>query len=201
VVQLNKIQLYMVIGITGTLGSGKDTLMELLKNEYNFKHFSVRDYLIEKLEEQGDEINRLTLSRLANRLRADHHPAYLAEELFNKAKEAGGHAVIESIRTPGEVDFLKDHSEFILFAVDADPNLRYERVQKRKSVTDRIDFNTFMSDEQKEMQNEEPHMQNLATCIRISDYKFRNNVTVEMFYKKVRKTLKSKLNLQQETIA
>ena len=30
----------MVIGITGTIGSGKDTLMELLKTEYNFKHFS-----------------------------------------------------------------------------------------------------------------------------------------------------------------
>lgn len=188
----------MVIGITGTLGSGKDTLMELLKNEYNFKHFSVRDYLINILEEQDEEVNRLTLSRLANRLRAENHPAYLAEVLFNKALEAGGNAVIESIRTPGEVEFLKDHAEFVLFAVDADPNLRYERVQNRKSVTDRIDFNTFMSDEQKEMQNEEPHKQNLATCIRISDFKFRNNSTIEMFYKRVRKTLENKLKLKKE---
>ncbi len=187
----------MVIGITGTLGSGKDTLMELLKNEYNFKHFSVRDYLINILEEQGDEVNRLTLSRLANKLRADNHPAYLAEQLFIKATNEGGNVVIESIRTPGEVEFLKDHAEFVLFAVDADPNMRYERVQERKSVTDRIDFNTFMSDEQKEMQNEEPHMQNLATCIRISDYKFRNNSTIEMFYKRVRKTLENKLKLKQ----
>ena len=191
----------MVIGITGTLGSGKDTLMELLKNEYSFKHFSVTDYLMNLLEEQGEEINRLTLSRLANRLRQDNHPAYLAEELFKKAKEAGGNVVIESIRTPGEVDFLKDHSEFILFAVDADPNLRYERVQERKSVTDRIDFNTFISDEQKEMQNEEPHKQNLAMCIRVSDYKFRNNATIEMFYKRIRKTLKNKLQLEKTEIA
>lgn len=187
----------MVIGITGTLGSGKDTLMELLKNEYGFKHFSVRNFLINLLEEQGDEVNRLTLSRLANQLRADNHPAYLAEVLFNKAVEEGGNAVIESIRTPGEVEFLHTHSEFVLFAVDADPNLRYERVQNRKSVTDRIDFNTFMSDEQKEMQNEEPHKQNLAACIRISDYRFRNNSTIEMFYKKVRKTIENKLNLQK----
>jgi len=191
----------MVIGITGTLGSGKDTLMELLKKEYNFKHFSVRTFLINMLEEQGEEVNRLTLSRLANQLRAENHPAYLAEVLFNKAKEAGGNAVIESIRTPGEVEFLKNHSDFVLFAVDADPNLRYERVQNRKSVTDRIDFNTFMADEQKEMQNEEPHKQNLAMCIRISDYKFRNNSTIEMFYKKVRKTLENKLNLKKVTIA
>ena len=190
----------MIIGITGTIGSGKDTLMELLKKEYNFTHFSVRNYLIETLEEQGDEVNRLTMSRLANRLRAENHSAFLAEELYTKAKEQGGNAVIESIRTPGEVDFLKNHTEFVLFAVDADPNLRYERVQERKSVTDRIDFNTFMSDEQKEMQNDEPHMQNLATCIRISDFKFKNNSTVEMFYKKIRKTVEDKLKLPKESV-
>ncbi|MGB1314432.1 MAG: AAA family ATPase [Chitinophagales bacterium] len=190
----------MVIGITGTIGSGKDTLMELLKTEYNFKHFSVRDYLIEKLEEDGEEVNRLTMSILANRLRAENHPAYLAEVLFNKAQEVGGNSVIESIRTPGEVDFLKDHSEFVLFAVDADPNLRYERVQERKSVTDRIDFNTFMAEEQKEMQNDEPHMQNLATCIRISNYKFKNNSTREMFYKKIKKVVEDKLNLKKEKV-
>lgn len=188
----------MVIGITGTIGSGKDTLMELLKRDYNFKHYSVRDYLIQKLEDNGDEVNRLTMSILANKLRAQNHPAFLAEELFNMATEQGGNAVIESIRTPGEVEFLKNHAEFILFAVDADPNLRYERVQERKSVTDRIDFNTFMSEEQKEMQNDEPHMQNLATCIRISDFKFRNNSTVEMFYKKIKKVLEEKLNLKKE---
>lgn len=191
----------MVIGITGTIGSGKDTLMELLKKEYNFKHFSVRNYLIQKLEEQGEEVNRLTMSRIANTLRAENHPAFLAEELFNMAQEQGGNSVIESIRTPGEVDFLKNHADFVLFAVDADPNLRYERVQGRKSVTDRIDFNTFMSDEQKEMQNDEPHMQNLATCIRISDFKFRNNSTVEMFYKKISKVLEENLNLKKESVA
>lgn len=191
----------MVIGITGTIGSGKDTLMELLKRDYNFKHYSVREYLIQKLEENGDEVNRLTMSIMANKLREENHTAFLAEELFNMATEQGGNAVIESIRTPGEVEFLKNHSEFVLFAVDADPNLRYERVQERKSVTDRIDFNTFMSEEQKEMQNDEPHMQNLAMCIRVSDYKFRNNSTVEMFYKKISKVLEEKLNLTKEVIS
>ena len=190
----------MVIGITGTIGSGKDTLMELLKTEFYFKHFSVRNYLIEKLEEQGEEVNRISMSKLANKLRAENHPAFLAEELFKKAKEQGGNSVIESIRTPGEVEFLKQNSEFILFAVDADPNLRYERVQERKSVTDRIDFNTFMSEEQKEMQNEEPHMQNLATCIRIADFTFRNNSTVDMFYKKISKVIEEKLHLEKESI-
>jgi dephospho-CoA kinase len=186
----------MIIGITGTIGAGKDTLMELLKNEYGFKHFSVRQYLTNKLQEEGEEVTRASMNMLANRLREENHPAFLAEELFNIAKEAGGNAVIESIRTPGEIEFLKDHSDFKLFAVDADPNIRYERVQERKSVTDRVDFNTFMADEQKEMSNQDPHKQNIAACIRVADFKFRNNATIEMLYKKVRKVLETELSIK-----
>ena len=187
----------MIIGITGTIGSGKDTLMELLKNEYGFKHFSVRQYLTEKLEEEGVEINRPAMTRLANSIREENHPAYIIEQLFLKAKNEGGNAVIESIRTPGEVEFLKEHSDFHLIAVDADPNLRYERVQIRRSATDRVDFNSFMAEEQREMNNEEPHMQNIAACVRVAQFKFRNNATVEMFYKRVRKTLDQKLKLEK----
>ncbi|MCB0510339.1 MAG: AAA family ATPase [Chitinophagales bacterium] len=186
----------MIIGITGTIGSGKDTLMELLKNEYGFKHFSVRQYLTEKLTEQGLEINRTNMTNLANSLREENHPAYIIEQLFLQAKKEGGNAVIESIRTPGEVDFLKEATDFHLFAVDADPNLRYERVQDRKSATDRVDFNTFMAEEQREMSNSEPHMQNIAACVRVADYKFKNNASIDMFYKKLRKTLEQKLEMK-----
>lgn len=190
----------MIIGITGTIGSGKDTLMELLKNEYGFKHYSVRQYLTERLEEDGLELNRTNMTHLANSLREENHPAYIIEQLFLKAKNEGGNAVIESIRTPGEVEFLKEHADFHLFAVDADPNLRYERVQERKSVTDRVDFNTFMAEEQREMSNDEPHMQNIAACVRLASENFRNNASIDMFYKKVRKTLDKKLNMTAQKV-
>ncbi|MCD8528686.1 MAG: AAA family ATPase [Chitinophagales bacterium] len=189
----------MIIGITGTIGSGKDTLMELLKNEYGFKHYSVREYLVEKLEADHVEVNRTAMTNLANALREENHPAYIIEQLFYKAKEDGGNVVIESIRTPGEVEFLKEHADFHLFAVDADPNLRYERVQERKTATDRVDFNTFMAEEQREMNNEEPHMQNIAACVRLAEHKFKNNASIDMFYKKVRKVLEEKLEIHANT--
>lgn len=185
----------MIIGITGTIGAGKDTLMELLKNEYGFKHFSVREYLTEKLIEDGEDVTRTNMTNLANRLREENHPAFLVEELFKIAQKAGGHAVIESIRTPGEIEYLKDNADFKLFAVDADPNLRYERVRDRMSVTDRIDFNTFIAEEQREMSNLDPHMQNIAACIRVADSKFRNNASIDMMYKKVRKVIEVDLKI------
>jgi len=77
---------------------------------------------------------------VANDLRAQHGPAYIVEQLYNRACESGKDCVIESLRTPGEVELLKHKGNFILFAVDADPKLRYERIVIRNSETDQISY-------------------------------------------------------------
>jgi len=38
----------LIIGITGTLGAGKGTIVEYLVKNKNFKHYSVSGYLITK---------------------------------------------------------------------------------------------------------------------------------------------------------
>lgn len=38
-----------IIGITGTLGAGKGTIVEYLKDKKGFAHFSVREFLKEIL--------------------------------------------------------------------------------------------------------------------------------------------------------
>ena len=53
-----------------------------------------------------------------------------------------------------------------------------------------------MAEEQREMSNSEPHMQNIAACVRVADYKFKNNASIDMFYKKLRKTLEQKLEMK-----
>ena len=40
----------MIIGITGTLGAGKGAVVEFLKQK-DFKHYSVRNFLIEEIPE------------------------------------------------------------------------------------------------------------------------------------------------------
>ncbi len=180
----------LIIGITGTLGAGKGTIVEYLKEKKNFRHYSVREYLIKEIEEQGLPVNRDSMTSVANRLRSDHHPAYIVEELYKQAIRTGEDAVIESIRTPGEVDFLRKQGNFYLFAVDADPKIRYRRIRQRASETDHINFDTFIANETREMTTSDPNKQNLGKCIRMADFRFDNNGEMAALYADVDSVLK-----------
>jgi dephospho-CoA kinase len=168
----------IIIGITGTLGAGKGTIVEYLVNNRGFKHYSVRQFLIEEIEKKGLPVNRDTMTEVANNLRANHTSSYIIEQLYKKAVNSGGNAIIESIRTPGEVDYLKKQGEFYLIAVDADPKVRYQRITLRASETDKISFDTFIANEKREFTTSDPNKQNLSRCIELADIVLMNNASI-----------------------
>ena len=172
----------VIIGITGTLGAGKGTLVDYLINEQGFAHYSAREFLIREITRQGLEVNRDTMTSVANKLRAKHSPAYVIEELYSQASKSGKNAVIESIRTPDEIEFLKKQGNFILVAIDADPRTRYNRISLRASETDHVSFETFNNSEQREFTSTDPNKQNLRKCISMADLVLNNNGTVEDLY-------------------
>ncbi len=179
----------IIVGITGTLGAGKGTIVDYLISHHSYKHFSVRGYLTEIINQRGLALNRDSMVLVANDLRANHTPSYIAEQLLAQAELSGGHCIIESIRTVGEVTALRKKGGFYLFAVDADPKLRYQRIVERGSETDKISYETFIENEQREMTSTDPNKQNLAACQALADYKFDNNHSFEELYKQVEEVL------------
>lgn len=178
-----------IIGITGTLGAGKGTIVEYLVKEKSYVHYSVRAFIAEEIKRRGMEVNRDTLTEVANDLRAKHTSGYITDQLFQKAFSTGKNTVIESIRTLGEIKALRSKGHFYLFAVDADQKRRYERIMVRKSETDFVSFETFVSNENREMNSTDPNKQNLAACIKEADYVFMNNGSIADLYKQVEKAL------------
>jgi dephospho-CoA kinase len=184
----------IIIGITGTLGAGKGTIVEYLVKEKGFVHFSVRGFLIEEINRRGLAVDRDSMVLVANDLRSNNSPSFIIDQLYELALLTGKNCIIESIRTPGEVESLREKGNFLLFAVDADPMLRYDRIVMRNSETDRISFVTFVENEEREMQSNDPNKQNIGKCIDQADYIFYNNSTVDELYKKLEKEL-FKLNI------
>lgn len=169
----------IIIGITGTLGAGKGTIVEYLVEQKGFAHYSVRDLLLEEIRKRGLPENRDSMYNLANDLRSIHGPSYITDQLYEEAARSGKNCIIESIRTPGEIDSLRRKGNFYLFAINADPLIRYERIIIRQSVTDRIPFTAFQEDEAREMDTTDPNRQNIRKCIAAADFLFENNGSKE----------------------
>lgn len=172
----------IIIGITGTLGAGKGTIVDYLVRNCNYNHYSVRGFLLKEIRKRKLPENRDSMVTVANDLRAKHGPSYIVEQLHEQALKTGKDSIIESIRTTGEIDALRTKGGFFLLAVDADARIRYQRIQQRGSETDNVDYATFIANENREMDSMDPGKQNLGKCIELSDYALDNNGTFQQLY-------------------
>lgn len=181
----------IIIGITGSQGAGKGTVVEYLKTHKGFIHFSARVLLAEELEKRGLPTNdRNNFRTVANDLRSLHSPSYIIEQLYRKAEEADTDCIIESIRTTGEIDALRKIGHFYLFAVTADLPTRYERILLRGSETDNVSFEEFVEQNKKEEASTDPHNPNISACVAKADFVIENNGDVEALYTQIEEVFK-----------
>ncbi len=180
----------MIIGVTGTNGAGKGTVVEYLVNGKGFTHHSVREFLLDEIRTRGLPEDRSSLRHVANDLRQKHHPAHVVESLHVRANGREEDAVIESIRTIGEAEFLKASGAYII-AVDADKQMRYERITDRGSITDQVSFEEFCLQEDREMSSTEPWDMNVFGVMDMADAQIMNEGTREELHAKIDETLAS----------
>ncbi len=179
-----------IIGITGTDGAGKGTVVDYLVSKYGFEHYSARELLIDEIKKRGLPVDRNHMRLVANSLRKQHGNDYLARVAVSRFEsEKVQKAVFESVRALDEARFLKNASAYLL-AVDADQALRYERVQARRSESDRVSFEQFVAHEKMEMDDPDPHGMQKAEVIKMADHLVTNNGTVEELWVQVDDMLK-----------
>ena len=180
----------IIIGITGTLGAGKGTIVDYLVKEKGFIHYSVRDFLITEIKKQKLKIDRDSMTTVANQLRAENSPSFVIDEMYKIAKKNGNNCIIESIRTEGEINSLRSQPDFYLLAVDADKKIRYDRILLRKSVTDHISYDTFLANEKRELESTDPNKQNLNRCKELADYVLINDGSIRQLYEQLEQIMK-----------
>jgi dephospho-CoA kinase len=167
----------ILIGLTGTHGSGKGTVVEYLVSAHQFTHFAVSEFLAAELVRRGRTPDRPARAQLANELRAQG-PTGLIEAVYRDADLSGFERIIlEPQYTLAEVEFVKEQGG-IEIAVDADMRIRYDRIIARGSPKDQVTYETFVAHQLEEMVNVDPHAQNLAATMEAADYLILNNSTL-----------------------
>lgn len=180
----------MILGVTGTNASGKDTVADYIKNKYGFKNYSLSDEIRIEATQRGLSHERENLRTIGNELREKFAPNELAIRVSKRATSDNTEkVVITSIRNSAEVKYLKDNFPgFKLIYVDAPVELRYERSKIRGRVGDNVSLNDFKNAEAKELEGGKTGQQ-LLKCYKLADFKIINNGTLEKLFEETEKAL------------
>jgi dephospho-CoA kinase len=163
----------MIIGLTGTYGSGKDTVAEYIEKEKHFKHYSLSDELRRELEKRGIATVRENLIRVGTELRGTEGSAVLAKRVCARLT-AGVNYVITSIRHPAEINELKKHGGFYMVNIDAPAEKRFSRIRRRDRPGDPQTLEQLLEMEKKESQTSGPGQQ-LGECRKLADFTLVND--------------------------
>jgi dCMP deaminase len=177
----------MIIGLTGKNGSGKTAVSEYLKSR-GFTYYSLSDEIRAEIRKRGQEITRDILIKTGNELRSSLGSGVLAERILS-VLDNDHNFIIDSIRNPYEVETLKRRKDFTLLALEADPNIRFERSRLRGREFAAQTLEQFLQEEGRELNSNNPANQQLNATMRAADIVVTNNGTLEELYRKLEELL------------
>lgn len=183
----------MIIGISGTLSSGKDTLADHLQEKYGLMHISTGDIVREIAQVQRGSVERPVLYDVANELRHSYGGGVLVERALdryqNSIRTYAG-VVITGVRSLAEAKAIKAKGGTIVY-VDAPMETRFARMQaRRRDGEARITIEAFKEREQKEMTSGISDADfNIAQIGEMADITLQNTGTLEEFFTTAEKAL------------
>ncbi|MCW1888568.1 MAG: AAA family ATPase [Candidatus Moranbacteria bacterium] len=128
----------IVVGVTGEMASGKDTVTEYLVEKYGAKKYRFSDILREILDLLFVPQTRENLTRLSILLRQGFGDDLLAKVIEKRAEDDKTHPilVIDGIRRYQDIAYFNSLDGFTLWYVDASFETRYERLTMRSQNVD-----------------------------------------------------------------
>lgn len=169
-----------VIGLVGYIASGKSTVSQYFIDR-GFKYFKLSDVIRKECLARKLEINRVNLQNVGNELRKTHAASYLVERTLKDASHAKK-VIIDGIRNPEEITFLRDHSQAFILGIKAPKPLRLERYLSRLAERgeDGMTKAAFhKADRREKGVGEGADGQQVKACLTMTDYTLNNKSSHE----------------------
>ena len=177
-----------VFGVVGRNGSGKDEVVDYLKEKYGIPKLSIGDIVREIAQTKGLAASRETLQKIADSYRSRLGRDYFAREAVRRIQARKWDAVgVTGIRTPADVSVFKETygSDLLLIRVRVDdPKRRFERIRKRNSPRDPDSYAAFRRQDQRE-----EALFHLSRTFARADVTLSNDGSLAAFHRQIDRSL------------
>lgn len=133
------------------------------------------------------EYGRDSLQDLGNELRETHGNSILAELTLKKLNGDEQYLVFDSIRNPGEIEFLRSHFSILIIGVDANAedrlNWYLERAKRRGE--DNATPESFWAANARDLGEESNSGQQVNRCLELADATIYNRPDAEYLLTKI----------------
>lgn len=174
-----------VVAFTGMPGSGKSHAVEVAADR-GLPVVRMGDLVREETEARGLELTDAEVGRVAVELRAQEGDDVWAVRTLDRLKGVDAEvAIVDGVRGLAEVERFRDAlgGGFVLVAVHASPDVRFERISARGRADDAVDREAFKARDERELGF------GLGTAIALADVLLVNEGGVETFEAKVERLL------------
>lgn len=176
----------IILGLVGPIASGKDTVKKYLGKKHNARGCRFSSILRDILERLDLPNSRQNMQELSTILRQKFGEDILAKAIAADAiKLKSDIVVVDGVRRPADIKFLKKLPGFALVAIDAEPKIRYRRLVKRGENVGDIQktYTQFIKDHQYETELAIP------TLMKKAKYKLDNNGSLADLYQQIDKLM------------
>lgn len=176
---------YIIIGITGMPGAGKDAVREIVR-EYGFPIIVMGDEIRAEAARRNLEPTPENLGKIMLEIRAEEGPEVLAKRCIQKIKALNARVVVvDGLRSPHEVrEFKRVFPRFKVIAIHASPKTRFKRLLRRGRSDDPKDWETFYMRDQRELSV------GIGEVIATADYMIVNEGSMEHLKREIRRIIR-----------
>lgn len=176
-----------IIGLVGLPGAGKTTVAGFL-GQKGYRPVTLSDLIKEEAAQNGiSEFTREILQNYGNQMRQEYGPDILARLAIKKInKQHLPHTVIDGIRNPAEIAYLKARDGFALLGIVAPVKVRYLRLAKAKGHQWVGSYTNFLRQESREERLGKKEIGlRVKECLKKADYQIDNRGSLDELYQKL----------------
>ena len=167
-----------VVGITGSIASGKGYVGEQIKKNFDCYFVSLAGAIQSAIEKKKGVVTREAMSDMGDELRKQYGAHVLAKVSTEFMPREKPIMIVDGIRNPAEAEWLRQtyKQNFVLLAIDAPQEIRFQRSQKRSEQKDAKTIEEFVKQDERDQGKGEPdYGQQVGKCIAMANLKIIND--------------------------